>query len=155
MRAIAPKINQKKGNPSQPRSSDNEEEVSPATEGEENIDGPSKLRQQQLHIPMAGESIEKICKQQLDDTGHSEHKISNFPDLVEVSNFERDRVASESTSSKNHIPTLVQVSKSQENLSVNSLVDCNDSGRQLDKHHPISEKCILNRTLPVVDKSDR
>lgn len=86
---------------------------------------------------------------------HSEHKISNFPDHVEVSNFERDRVAFGSTSSKNHIPTLVQVSKSQENLSVNSLVDCNDSGRQLDKPNPISEKCILNRTLPVADKSDR
>lgn len=141
MRAIAPKINQKKGNPSQPRSYDDEEEVIPATEGEENIDGLSKLRQQQLHM--------HICKQ-LDDSGHSEHKISNFPDLVEVSNFERDRVASEFTSSKNHIPTvptLVLVSKSQENLSASSLVDCNDSGRQLDKPNPISDKCILNRTL--------
>jgi len=55
-------------------------------------------------------------------------KFQNFFDLVEVSNFECDRVASESTSSKNHISTLVQVSISQENLSVSSLVDCNDSG---------------------------
>ena len=82
-------------------------------------------------------------------------KFQIFSNLVEVSNFERDRVASESTSSKNHIPTLVQVSISQENLSISSLVDCNDFGRQLDKPNPISKKCILNRTLPVADKSDR
>ena len=82
-------------------------------------------------------------------------KFQIFFDLIEVSNFERDRVASESTSSKNHISTLVQVSISQENLSVSSLVDCNDSGRQLDKPNPISKKCILNRTLPVADKSDK
>ena len=34
-------------------------------------------------------------------------------------------------------------------------MDCNDSGRQLDKPNPISKKCILNKTLPVVDKSDK
>ena len=33
-------------------------------------------------------------------------------------------------------------------------MDCNDSGQQLDKPNPISKKCILNRTLTVVDKSD-
>ena len=63
MHAIAPKINQKKGSPSQPRSRDDEEEVSPVTKGEENIDGPSKLRQQQLHNLMVSESIMKICRQ--------------------------------------------------------------------------------------------
>ena len=78
MHAIAPKINQKKGSPSQPRSNDDEKEASLATKGEENIDGPFKLHQQKLHILMAGESIMKICKQQLDDSGHSRHKISKF-----------------------------------------------------------------------------
>ena len=78
MRAIALKINQKKGSPSQPRSNDDEEEVNLVIEGEENIDGTSKLCQQKLHILMAGESFMKICRQQLDDLGHSEHKISNF-----------------------------------------------------------------------------
>lgn len=34
-------------------------------------------------------------------------------------------------------------------------MDCNDSGRQLDKPNPISKKCILNRTLPVADKSNK
>ena len=52
-----------KGSPSQPRPRDDEEKVRSATEGEENIDGPPKLRQQQLHISMVGESIVKICKQ--------------------------------------------------------------------------------------------
>ena len=79
-------------------------------------------------------------------------KFQFFSNLVEVSNFERDRVASESTSPKNHIPTLVQVSISQENLSVSSLVDGNDSGQQLDKPNPISRECILNRSLPVANK---
>ena len=78
MHAIAPKINQKKGSPSQPRSNDDEKEASLATKGEENIDGPFKLHQQKLHILMADESIVKICRQQLDDSGHSRHKISNF-----------------------------------------------------------------------------
>ena len=78
MHTIAPKINQKKGSPSQPRSNDDEEEVNLATEGEENIDGPSKLHQQKHNILLASESIVKICRQQLDDSGHSENKISIF-----------------------------------------------------------------------------
>ena len=45
LRTIAPKINHKKGSPSQPRSSDDEEQVSLAIEGEENTNGPSKLHQ--------------------------------------------------------------------------------------------------------------
>ena len=104
---------------------------------------------------MAGESIVKICRQQLDDSRNSEYKILNFPDLVEISNFECDRAASKSTSSKNHILTLVQVYKSQENLLASSLVGCNDSGQQLDKPGPFFKECILNMTLPVVDKSNR
>ena len=78
MHAIAPKINQKKGSPRQPRFNDDEKEASLATKGEENIDGPFKLHQQKLNILLASESIVKICRQQLDDSGHSENKISIF-----------------------------------------------------------------------------
>ena len=34
-------------------------------------------------------------------------------------------------------------------------MDCNDSGQQLDKPGPFFKECILNMTLPVVDKSNR
>ncbi|KAF3947127.1 hypothetical protein CMV_026699 [Castanea mollissima] len=151
LRSITPKTNHKKGSSSKRRSDDDEEEDNLVFEGEEDTDGLFKHRQWSRNSPMAGNSNGKNFRQKLDESRNLEElRISKISDHIRISNLERDQGVSETTTSTNLLPSIIQVLKSQEYRPGSSVVDLNSSGHQLsNKLDPISKECSFNTTLPA------
>ena len=153
---MAPKTNQRKGNFSQFRFSDNDDEDIHVPKGGEGVVGPSHIHHQPPHPPMVRESNLKTTRQQLDNPKLSKgHINSKVPDPTQNSNFEQDSFIAKSNSSQNPDSSSLSNSKSLGNPKVNSLVAPNDfAGQILNKLDPISKECISTRILLVTEKSD-
>lgn len=67
LRAMAPKTNQRKGNFSQFRFSDDDDEDIHVSDGGKGVVGPSHIHHQPPHPPRVGESNMKTTRQQLDN----------------------------------------------------------------------------------------
>lgn len=68
LRAMAPKIRQRKKNFNQPKSSDNDNEDTQVSEGEDGDGEPSPSRHQQIIQLLTGNSTTRITCQQLGDS---------------------------------------------------------------------------------------
>ena len=153
---MAPKTNQRKGNFSQFRFSDDDDEDIHVPEGGEGVVGPSHIHHQPPHPSMVRESNLKTTRQQLDNPKLSKgHINSKVLDPTQNSNFERDSFIAKSSSSQNPDSSSLSNSKSLGNSKVNSLVAPNDFvGQILNKLDPISKECISTRILLVIEKLD-
>ena len=101
MRAIAPKIKQRKGSPSQSRFSDDDEEENQVTNREKDGTRQPNIHHQPPSIPMTGEVDMDIAKQQPKNSRQlTDLSKLKFPEPIQISIFEWDSGVSESVSSK-------------------------------------------------------
>nr|POF16664.1 hypothetical protein CFP56_67882 [Quercus suber] len=102
MRAIAPKIKQRKGSPSHSRFSDDDEEDNQVTDGEEDGTRQPNIHHQPPSIPMTSEVDTDTAKQQPNNPRQlTDLSKLKFPYPIQISIFEWDSGVSESVSSKN------------------------------------------------------
>ena len=122
MHAIAPKIKQRKGNPSQSRFIDDDEEDNQVTDGEEDGTRQPNIHHQPPSIPMTSEvDMDKAKQQPKNPRQLTDLSKLKFLDPIQISIFEWDSGVSESISSKNRDFSSFSKLKSPRNPQVSDL----------------------------------
>ena len=155
MRVVAPKTKQRKESPAGPDSVMMMKRK--VTDGDEDGVVQPRIHHQPPTIPMTSVANKETTKQQPENlrqlTGLSFPKSS---DPTQISNFERDSLATESTSSKNLDFSSLLKLKSSRNPRVSILEVLNDlKENNLDTPDPISKECTSSMTLPITEKSEK
>ena len=157
MRAIAPKIKQRKGSPSQSSFSDDDEEDNQVTNGEKDGTRQPNIHHQPPSILMTSEVDMDTAKQQPKNPRQlTDLSMLKFPDPIQISIFEWDSGVSESISSKNPYFSSFSKLKSPRNPQVSVLEVAEVSKEEnLNILGPFSGDYISTRTVLSDGKSNK
>ena len=151
MRAIAPKIKQRKGRPSKSRFSDVDVEENQVIDGEEEGAGQPIINLQPLPLPTTSEADTNTTKQLPEKSRLlRDLSIPKFLDPIHFSSFECDGGVPESVTPKNQEFPSLSKSKSRRNQQVSIL-----SILEVSKEEKSAMDCISTRTLLNDGKSDK